>query len=205
MDPVTAVSVAAAACQFAEQMVAVCDEIFDYIQKVKGAPKLARKLHREAILLSGVLENLYSALGRKAAILQKADILPEIVKELEETLEELSERLKIEDNELSWKRLRWPFDQKNSENLFEKLERFKNTFQLALQIIQTYEFTKVLCLTFLSEQLDTIHQGVQRIDHVLQDVHNISLGNSAFIFADRLDDSKHQRESTLLFCFQSNL
>jgi hypothetical protein len=64
--------------------------------------------------------------------------LNDTVKEFEETVKEMAKHVEIKDKKLSCKRLRWPFDQKDNERYLEKLERFKNIFQLALQTIQKY-------------------------------------------------------------------
>jgi hypothetical protein len=138
MEPVSALSVAASACQFAEQTLKVSDALIDYFRKVKNAPKLSRELRQEALLLSDVLENLRSVLPGDSQAGPLPNSLNNTVKEFEDTVKEMAKHVEIKENELSWKRFRWPFDQKDNEKYLEKLERFKNTFQLALQTIQKY-------------------------------------------------------------------
>ena len=140
MDPVSAIAVAAAACQLTEQVSKISGGLYRYFEKVKDAPKLSRELRREALLLSDVLEDLRSALPIETHVksLSKPQntSMRNSVEEFEEVVKKMAERVEVKENGLSWERLRWPFDQKENEMYHEKLARFKSTFQLVLQTIQ---------------------------------------------------------------------
>src|SRR5271163_3884061 len=62
MDPVSAISVAAAATQFTEEAASVFKLMFDYCRKVKQAPKLSAELQKEMQFISEVLDELKSEL-----------------------------------------------------------------------------------------------------------------------------------------------
>ena len=64
-------------------------------------------------------------------------ILNDTVKEFAKTMKELENRVEVKDGEII-KRLKWPFTQKENEEYLSKLERYKNTFTLALNTIQRY-------------------------------------------------------------------
>ena len=139
MEPVTALGVAAAASQFAEQALAISDRLYHYFKNIKNAPKLSRELRKEAFLLSDVLENLSSVFSeekRRESGLTKSGPSPELIKELQETMAAMAGRVEIKDGEVSWRRAVWPFTQKENEFYLSKLERFKSSFQLALQTLQ---------------------------------------------------------------------
>jgi len=143
MDPVSALGVASAACQFTQLAGHVADNLFQYTRKVKNAPKLSQELRTEALLVSDVLENLQSALPANMPSAESPSpnndsgtLVTSTVKEFAKTIKEIAGRIEIKENELSWKRLKWPFTQKENESYLQKLERFKNTFQLILQTIQ---------------------------------------------------------------------
>jgi hypothetical protein len=148
MDPVSALNVAGVGCQLAGQMVSLCDTLYDYFRKVKHAPKLSREVRQEALLLSDVLENLRVLLPADVSVpshrIVTTTVFMDTMDEFTETINEMSHRLEIKDKLFSMKRLQWPFEQSENERYFKKLERFKNTFQLALQAIQTYS-PKLIC------------------------------------------------------------
>jgi hypothetical protein len=140
MDPVSALGVAAAACQLAEQVLMISDGLYQYFKEVKQSPKLSRELRQEVLLLSDVLENLRSAFPAEMYVKSlsgpRNTSMNDLIEEFEAVVKKMADRMKIEESGISWKRLRWPFDQKENEKYLEKFERFKSIFQLALQTIQ---------------------------------------------------------------------
>jgi len=140
MDPVSALSVAAAAAQFAEQVLIISERLYQFFKTVKNAPKLSRELRQEALLLSDTLENLRSVFTAPDAskALRKASPSADLLQGFEETIKQIAARVEIKEGEASWKRLVWPFTQKENEDYLAKLERFKSSFQLALQVLQSY-------------------------------------------------------------------
>ena len=138
MDPVSAISVAAATTQFAEQAATVFKLLFDYCRKVNQAPKLSAELQKEMFIISNVLDELKSALEVVSTIPQSAahTHLQDTVEEFAKTMNDMATRLKpIEKSEIR-KRLAWPFAQKESEDYLSKFRRYKDIFMLALQAIQ---------------------------------------------------------------------
>ena len=61
----------------------------------------------------------------------KADALSETVSEFLTTMAEVEKNLDIKENEINWKRFKWPLTQKDTEKYISKLERHKSTFSLA--------------------------------------------------------------------------
>ena|SRR5271163_690043 len=140
MDPVTALGVAAAASQLAEQVLAISDTLYHVFKSIKNAPKQSRELRQEALLLSDVMANLrYVLLAQKQSpSLPKASPSAELLKDFEETIAEMAKGIEIKDGEISWKRLAWPFTQKENEKYLSKFDRYKSSFQLALQTLQSF-------------------------------------------------------------------
>lgn len=60
------------------------------------------------------------------------------VSELAQVVSEMGNRIEVKRGDM-WKRLTWPFDEKENLAYLSKLERFKGTFTLALQIIEGYD------------------------------------------------------------------
>ena len=138
MDPVSAISIAAAAAQFTEQAATVFKLLFDYCRKVKQAPKLSADLQKEMFLISTVLDELKSALEDVSTIPQSAaqTHLQDTIEKFAKTMNDMEIHLKpIEESELR-KRLAWPFTQKENEEYLTKFRRYKDIFMLALQTIQ---------------------------------------------------------------------
>jgi hypothetical protein len=97
-------------------------------------------LRQEALLLSDVLANLRYVLSaeKHSSSLPKASPSAELLKDFEQTIAEMAKRVEIKDGEISWKRLGWPFTQKETEKYLSKLDRYKSSFQLALQTLQSF-------------------------------------------------------------------
>jgi len=142
MDPVSALGVAAASAQFAEQAINLSLVLFDYIQKVKEAPKLARQLQQELCMISLLLKELHLA----AESIKSTEISPELtdnlktsVAEFSDTIVDMEKQVAIRKDEFI-KRLKWPFSEKEHEEYLEKFERCKTTFTLVLTMIQRYSY-----------------------------------------------------------------
>ena len=141
MDPVSALGVAAAALQFSEQAIIISDSLYQYYKSVKNAPAKSRELRVEALLLSDVLETLTDVFSTQStsSVLPKAGKYADMLKEFSETTAEMAEKVELKKGKLSFKRLQWPFTEKENEKYLAKLERFKSSFQLALQALESYE------------------------------------------------------------------
>ena len=138
MDPVSAISVAAAATQLTEQAATVFKLLFDYCRKVKQAPKLSADLQREMFLISNILDELKSALEAVSPIPQSAaqTHLHDTIEEFAKTMNDMAIHLKpIQKSEMR-KRLAWPFTQKDNEEYLVKFRRYKDILMLALQAIE---------------------------------------------------------------------
>ena len=136
MDPVTALSVAAAAAQFAEQGAEVYFGLLKYFKSVAHAPERSVELQTEALLISTVLKELKSTL--KDIKYHSDEPLNDLVADFSKTMSELESRLVvIEDNE--WiKRLKWYFTEKKINEYLSKFKKYRETFAMALSIIQRY-------------------------------------------------------------------
>jgi Fungal N-terminal domain of STAND proteins len=141
MDPTTALGVAAAAVQFAEQAIKISDCLYQYFKSVKNAPAKSRELRQEALLLSDVLETLTDLFSdqNKLTILPNATKYADMLTEFKETMAEMAKKVELKKGKLSFKRLTWPFNEKENERYLAKMERFKTSFQLAQQALQSYQ------------------------------------------------------------------
>jgi ribonuclease D len=142
MDPVSALGVASAACQFAESTAKVAQNLYRYYETAKNAPKLSRELRKEALLLSDLLEDLRDTMSvnmpgvESSRNVANSDLASETLKEFEVTIKEIAARAEVAENELSWNRIRWPFTYEENQSYLQRFERFKSTFQLTLQSLQ---------------------------------------------------------------------
>ena len=136
MDPVSAFGIAAGAAQFTELAANVFLGLFKYFQTVKQAPKLSRELREEACLVHKVLEELKSTL-ETVNTSSLTPTLNDTVKEFARMMNEIENRVEVKESE-TIKRFKWPFTQKENKEYLSKLERYKNTFMLALSTIQRY-------------------------------------------------------------------
>jgi hypothetical protein len=184
MDPATALGVAAAATQFAEQAVMIFDCLYQYSKSVKNAPAKSRELRQELLLLSDLLENLASVFSKqnKSPVLPNASKYSDLLQDLKETMTEMAEKAEITAGKISLKRLVWPFKQKDNEKYLAKVERFKTLFHLALQRLESYVFLKVKP-TFRAK-VDNIEYLARRIDYIVEHMNLLNLGACLGDFAD---------------------
>jgi hypothetical protein len=135
MDPVTAVGLAASACQLAAVAKDVVSNIYKYYDAVKDAPKNSRELRQELGAVSDLLDSLEDILVNSSAKFPSTgpDSFQTAITEFQEILKEIRGRVAKPQTEGS-KRLRWPFTKAENERLLFRIERYKATFNLALNI-----------------------------------------------------------------------
>jgi len=145
MDPVSALGVAAAAAQFAGDALRVLDTLKHYLQAVKNAPKRSRELKAELLLVSDVLGDLKSNLETGSYGLPTANTsLTGLLDDFAGLIKEMAARTEVQKRDIK-KRLQWPFTEKENAIYLSRLERFKNTFNLAWDALHTYlSFSRTL-------------------------------------------------------------
>ena len=172
MDPASAFGVAVGVAQFVDLAVDVACGLSRYFHSVKQAPKLSRELQQEALLVSLVLKELKSTLvatNHVQTTTRLGKTLSDIVEEFKEAMTDMQTVVMIKDGDFI-KRLRWPFTEGKNKEYFSNLERYKNTFTLALTTIQRYVHSLIM-------KIDYSHR-LQRVDSTTQDIHKMSLGNN---------------------------
>jgi len=147
MDPLSVVTIAGAAAQFAEQGAGVFITLFHYFRKVKNAPKLSKELQREAQLLSEVLDKLKDAFEATPMNIRSAapKAFPDVVDEFANTMRDMSIRLDLAQSGKVTEMFKWPFTHKLNEEYMVRFRRYHAIFSLALETIQMcfspYSFT----------------------------------------------------------------
>jgi hypothetical protein len=141
MDPVTALGIAGTAVQLVEQTLRISDCLYQYFKSVKNAPAKSRELRQEALLLSDVLETLAALFSaqNKPTVLPNSGKYADVLQEFKETMAEMAKKVEIKKGKLSFKRLAWPFNERENEKYLARMERFKGSFQLAVQALQSYD------------------------------------------------------------------
>jgi hypothetical protein len=135
MDPVSALGVAAAAAQFAGLALSVSNKLVQFISSVKEAPKKSRELISEISIVSHTLEDLKSTL--EATQSTDGSLTNATFKGFADLLNEMTARIEVKENDIQ-KRLKWPFTEKQNKEYLERVERYKNTFNFALNSLQMY-------------------------------------------------------------------
>ena len=138
MDPVSAFGVAAGVVQFADLAANVYMTLFTYFRSVKQAPKRSEELQKEALSVSNVIDHLKSILETtNTETVNLSASLKDTLSECSQTLTEMNNQVAVKESEWG-KRLKWPFTEKENLEYLSKLERYKSTFSLELDIIQRY-------------------------------------------------------------------
>lgn len=138
MDPVSAISIAAAATQFTEQAATIFKALFDYCREVKHAPKQSKELRGKLQHISEVLDEVHSALEGGSTIPQSAaqSHVQHQVEEFATTMKDMATHLKPVQKSEVMRMLKWPFTQKENEEYLAKFQKYEKILSLALATLQ---------------------------------------------------------------------
>lgn len=138
MDPFSIALGSITICQVASKIIQFG---IAYGQSVSGLPEEVKLLVSEITLLNGVFSALCSSLlggseETKSGV--DAGVLKETIQECEEKLQELyAYLLKQQDSSSRLRKLgralKWPLREQDTRDWIARMERYKNTFSLALQ------------------------------------------------------------------------
>jgi hypothetical protein len=116
---------------------------FQYLIAVKGAKNDIERLQRKVAEIRSILEKIKQLLdGRDKARLSTTSELSDSLKKCLRELEELRAELKPGKarkamSQFGVRALKWPFASKQVERIVFSLERYEQSFALALQVDQT--------------------------------------------------------------------
>jgi hypothetical protein len=165
MDPVTAVGLAASVVQLADLAGNVFITIFQYYRQVRDAPAQSKELRDELQTVADLLDSLKRIILSKTGTSTEPQIngrgelvlesLQKSTIEFDKFLKELQQRAgKVPNERSNWikrsfsrnlQRITWPFTQEENQRLLGRLSRYKETFNLALNMEQTYGDHLVHC------------------------------------------------------------
>jgi hypothetical protein len=127
IDPVSAIGLTASAAQLAGLAKDVVGNMWTYFDAVKNAPKLSEQLRQEMAHISTLLDSMDETfIG--SVFTDKAPL-----DEFLAILEELNSRVAARKTK-GLGRWKWPFTQEENKQLISRIDRYKTTFLLALNI-----------------------------------------------------------------------
>jgi hypothetical protein len=133
MDPITAVGLVASVVQLADAARSTFSALFQYYEDVRDAPERSRELREELKALYDILGSLESVLILKssASTFAVPNSLKSAITQFQEMLDSMTERV-AERKTKGLKRLKWPFTKKENDRYLVRMERYKSTFNAAL-------------------------------------------------------------------------
>lgn len=140
MDPLSSAASVIALIQLAGRIVKICG---DYIQEVKNARAEILEVQQAVTDLAGVLRELHVLLqGPNGPSLSSSQTLDVPITNCSSTLTALELTIGLRKRNSMMRRLRfqalaWPLKRIEVEKIISKIERYKSTFTLSLQIDQT--------------------------------------------------------------------
>ncbi|KAF2194154.1 vegetative incompatibility protein HET-E-1 [Zopfia rhizophila CBS 207.26] len=162
MDGLSGAASVIAVIDISAKITSLC---FQYSVAVQDAKKDIERLQRKVADIKGVLEKIQQLLdGRDKARLstthELSDSLKECFRELEELKAELGPgKIRKAMSRFGVRALKWPFTSKQVEKIVSCLERYEQTFALALQVDQTglmLDFDQKMNLA--NQNTNSIHQ-----------------------------------------------
>jgi Fungal N-terminal domain of STAND proteins len=135
MDPVTAVGLAASIIQIEELARTTISALFQYFEDVRHAPKRSRELRRELETVCDLLGDLDLVLTSHSttSTIQAPDSLKSAITDFRGMLDTMCTRV-AEARTKGLKRLKWPFTEHENDRYLARMERYKSTFNAALNI-----------------------------------------------------------------------
>ena len=142
MDPITAVGLAGTVVNLVEFTGTIIVNLYRYYLDIKASPSSVAGLREEIGLSLFLLGGLHDRLEASNTF-HGAPGLENALLSLSNTLKEVDERIRLE-MEKGLRKWKWPFLKHETEKLIQKLGKHNATFQLALNIEQTYVFKSKL-------------------------------------------------------------
>jgi hypothetical protein len=127
IDPVSVVGLTASAAQLAGLAKDIVVNMWTYFDAVKNAPKLSEQLRQEMADVSTLLDSMDDAFIL-SVFTDKAPF-----DEFLAILKELNSRVAAPKTK-GVGRWKWPFKQEENKRLISRIDRYKTTFSLALNI-----------------------------------------------------------------------
>jgi hypothetical protein len=140
MDPATIIGLIASLSSLS---VNVIKAINQYKNDINAAPREAAELQHEIQTIKDVVEGVDQAIKAmpNSTVIPLDDSLQlsaegavNVLKEVLRTLEERSALWRCK----GFRKMKWPFEKKETMNLIDKLQRYKQSLSLIVQIKQTY-------------------------------------------------------------------
>ncbi|KAL4961614.1 WD40-repeat-containing domain protein [Aspergillus stella-maris] len=157
MDGLSLAASVIAVIQLTGSLVKLCG---GYIQEVRNAPEEILTLQRAITGLQNILKDLHNNLQvNNANALPTSSRLPSDINACLSDLQALEAKLDAEQGKtlmrkMGLRALKWPLKRTEVEGLMQKLERYKSSFLLSLQVDQTS------LMISMAENTDRIHQQI---------------------------------------------
>jgi len=135
MDPVTALGLLQSVDVLVGMARCIVSNMYLYFEAVKNAPKMSAELRQEMGIICTLLDSLAIAAAHEDSNSQcrLASSISLATQQFKLVLSEMNTRVTVSQTS-GMKRLKWPFAKEENERLLAKLERFKNTFTMAMSI-----------------------------------------------------------------------
>jgi hypothetical protein len=133
------VGLLASVAQLADLTLKVFTNLYRFYGDLKNAPVRSAELREELGTILSVIETLKEALDQNTRTNPNLGrgILETTVAQFVKLLQEMERRIAAHRTSVI-QRLKWPFDERENKQFVERIERYKNTFNLALNVSQTY-------------------------------------------------------------------
>jgi len=133
MDPATALGLVGVAAQLLDETIEIIINLYKYYRKVHDGPTESAKLRSELDSLADLLTAIQETYERKPSGTEVPKGLVETIKGIRQLLVDLKKRTKPSETS-GIRRLLWPFRQSENINLIGKLERFKASINIYVDL-----------------------------------------------------------------------
>lgn len=167
IDPVTAIGLAASVADLAELALKLFLTLCQHYRSIRDAPAKSAELRAEVETILDLASTLKETVEQNPTKILLQQLLTRAVNELLTLLRELQKRVEPA-NVQGFQRLKWPFKESENDKYIAKIERYKNTFNLALNMYQTYDPISFLLINFRQSLKAVAEQVTTSVDLVTQ-------------------------------------
>lgn len=136
LDPITGLSLASSVAQIADLTFKLFTNLHKYYRDIRAAPTRSRELRMEVDAMLDLITELHETFERNPQGLYRPS-LKEGVNEFRWMLEEMVRRT-LPEKAAVLQRLKWPFKETENRDFLFRIERFKTSFIMVMNISQKY-------------------------------------------------------------------
>jgi len=132
-----------------------------YVKDIKDAPERSRELRREIGAIADIIDDLHDVISAKSDFAPSA-ALREMILDFSTMVNQMNEEVQLSRTK-GVHRLMWPFSKDENERLLNRISRYKDTFNLTLNLQNASAFSSSQWTNLCSLNSEKIQEDTKKI------------------------------------------